>query len=172
MVLTGSMAQTGTGTGLHRRRVLGVIAGFTLGVTTLSGCRRANAEPQPSATPDQLQPLLTDTLELISLYERAIVTQPTLSARLTPLAADHRAHADELTKLISASPAPTPSATQSLPVDASWGRTSADVLAKLRFAEQAGQQSATAVSMLAAADRVLLAASVAACRATHVEALR
>jgi len=80
------------------------------------------------------------------------------AARLSPLAADHRAHAAELTKLISTGSSAAASA------------VAADT--DLRAAEQTAQRNAVAACKVAPGDRVALVGSIAACRATHVEALR
>ena len=153
-----------TGTGHRRRRVLSAAAGLAASATTLGGCGLFDDDPAPPAAPDALQPLLDESLALAAGYDRAIAAQPGLSARLTPLAADHRAHAAELATVIGragpsgAAPAPAGGA--------------ADGVAGLRAAELAAQKSATAAGRQAPADRVMLVASIAACRATHAEALR
>ena len=145
------------GTGHRRRQVLGAAAGLAVSATTLSGCGLFDDDPAPPDAPDALQPLLDESLALATAYDRAIAAQPARSAVLTPLAADHRAHAAELTKVIGrAGPSAAP----------------VTVAADLRAAELAAQKSAAAAVREAPADRVMLIASIAACRATHAEALR
>jgi hypothetical protein len=148
MVLTDRVRTT-------RRRLLG----GGLGVATLAGCGVFRDEPKPPPAPDPLQPVLDEALALAGAYDRVIAAQPALSARLTPLAADHRAHAAELAKLIvTKASAPPPEA--------------ADSVAGLRAAELAAQKTAVAACGAAPADRAGLVGSIAACRATHAEALR
>jgi len=95
-----------------------------------------------------------------------VVSQPGLGARLTPLADDHRAHAGELARLIGATPPPAGAPS------ASAAPGPAGTVADLRKAEQRALKTATAACRAAAADRVMLVGSIAACRATHAEALR
>lgn len=123
-------------------------------LTATAGCDAT--EPSPPPPPDPLLPLLDEALALAGAYDRAIAADPAQSARLTPLAADHRAHAAELAKLITAKPG------------ASIGSAATD----LRTAEQTAQRNAVAACKAAPADRAALVGSIAACRATHVEALR
>jgi hypothetical protein len=155
MVLTGTVLTN------SRRNFLGAL----LGSAALAGCGVFDREPEPTPPPDSFQPLLDEALALAASYDRVIVAQPALAARLTPLAEDHRAHAADLARLIgvavaSAAPsAPAPSA-------------AADTTATLRKAEQAAQKTAAAACKAAPADRAMLAGSIAACRATHAEALR
>jgi hypothetical protein len=139
-------------TGPTRRQLL---IGAAASATALTGC---DAEPSPPPPPDPLQPLLDEALALAAAYDRAIATDPGQSARLSPLAADHRAHAAELTKLISTGSSAAASA------------VAADT--DLRAAEQTAQRNAVAACKVAPGDRVALVGSIAACRATHVEALR
>jgi hypothetical protein len=129
-------------------------------VTALAGC---DAEPSPPPPPDPLQPLLDEALALAAAYDRAIAADPGAGARLTPLAADHRAHAAELTKVIS------PVASAAAPASAPAGD---NTVAGLRTAELAAQRNAVAACRTAPADRAALVGSIAACRATHAEALR
>jgi hypothetical protein len=145
MVLTDAVGQT-------RRRLLGA----SLGVVALAGC---SEKPPPEKKPDPLQPVLDEALALAAAYDREIAADPGRSALLTPLAADHRAHAAELSRLIGAAP----SAPASAPAV-----TGAD----LKAAEQAAQKTAVAACKAATAERAGLVGSIAACRATHVEALR
>ncbi|GID25825.1 hypothetical protein C8E87_4472 [Paractinoplanes brasiliensis] len=163
MVLTGAVRMSITG--YSRRRVLGAVAA---GLTTasLSGCGLFDDEPEPPDPPDPLQPLLDEAVALAASYDRAILAQPGLATRLTPLADDHRAHAAELARLIGE---PPPSAGPSASAAAG---APAETIATLRTAEQAAQKSAVAACLAAPADRTALVGSIAACRATHAEALR
>ncbi|MCU7723754.1 hypothetical protein ODJ79_08525 [Actinoplanes sp. KI2] len=164
-----------SGTGHTRRQLLG--AG--LAVTTLAGCGVFDDKPAPAATPDALQPLLDEALALAAAYDRAAAAQPALSARLTPLAADHRAHAADLAHLIGTSVPPAASTTSAPGATGSTGTTgttgesaAADPFTALRAAEQAAQKTAAAACLAAPPDRAGLVGSIAACRATHAEALR
>lgn len=143
-----------------RRFLLGALAGSA----ALAGCGILDREPDPAPQPDALQPLLDEALALAAAYDRAIVAQPGLAARLTPLAEDHRAHATELARVIGAR---LPSAAPSAPAP-----SAADTTATLRKAEQAAQKTAVAACQAAPPERAALTGSIAACRATHAEALR
>jgi hypothetical protein len=149
--------------GFSRRRVLAVTAGAAV-ATTPAGCGLFDTEPDPPPEPDPLQPVLDEALALVIAYERAAIAQPALATRLTPLAQDHRAHVAELARLIGVeSPSAAPSASAA-PV--------APTLADLRAAERAAQRTATTAAGSARPERSGLVGSVAACRASHVEALR
>jgi hypothetical protein len=154
------------GAGHTRRRMLGVSAGAALGVTALAGCGIFDDGPDHTPPPDALQPVLDEALALAAAYDRAGVAQPGLAQRLTPLAADHRAHATELARVIGKAlpSAPAPGASD--------GAQAPDTLATLRKAEQAALRTATTAAKQAPAARATLVGSIAACRATHAEALR
>jgi hypothetical protein len=130
-----------------------------LAATTLSGCGVFGDKPAPAATPDPLQPLLDEALALAAAYDRAIAASPALRAKLAPLATDHRTHAADLAKLIGTSATPAGPSSESAATD-------------LRAAELAAQKTAVAACLAASADRAGMVGSIAACRATHAEALR
>jgi hypothetical protein len=151
--------------GHSRRRLLGV-TGVTLGVATLAGCGLLGG-PDPDRAADALQPVLGEALTLASEYDRAVVAQPGLAGRLAPLAGDHRAHAAELARVIGVAVPSRP------PQGAAPGADGAAALVKqLRTAELAAQKTAAAACRQAPAARAALVGSIAACRATHAEALR
>ena len=154
-----------TGSGYTRRRVLGGAAGATLSMTAAAGCGLFDDDDTKPKAPDPLQPVLDEALTLAAAYDRAALAQPTLSARLTPLAADHRAHAAELAKLIG-EPLPSGAASPAPASDA------AATVAALRKSEQAAQKTAASACRQTSAARAALVGSIAACRATHAEALR
>ncbi len=164
MVLTDPVRMSEMGH--SRRRLFGAAAGAALGAGALSGCGLFDDDPEPAPAPDPLQPVLDEALALAAAYERAVVAPPGLGARLTPLAADHRAHADELARVIGR---PLPSAPAA---PASSGPRAAETVAGLRRAELAAQKTAAAACRRAPAARAALVGSIAACRATHAEALR
>ncbi len=151
--------------GFTRRRVLGATAGAAVSGTALSGCGLFDVEPEPTPEPDPLQPLLDEALALAAAYDRAAVTQPGLAGRLAPLASDHRAHAAELARVIGTG---APSAAPSTPASPDPGQTLKD----LRAAEQKAQRTAVLSARTVPADRAALVGSIAACRATHAEALK
>ena len=156
MVLTGAVVIRDTG---HTRRQL---LAATVGATALAGCGILDSGPDRPPAPDPLQPVLGEAVALAAAYDRLAGIQPTLARWLGPLAADHRAHAAELARVIgtSAPSAPAP--------DASAGAT----LGQLRAAVQAAQRTAAAACRQTPAARAGLVGSIAACRASHVEALR
>jgi hypothetical protein len=147
-----------------RRRVLGLTAagaGSALAVGGLAGCGLFGHDSTPASGADAVEPLLTEAVALAGAYDKAAAAQPDLATRLKPLAEDHRAHASALAKLIGKD-VPRAAAT---PI-------SGDVLAGLRTAEQTAQRAAVAACKQAPADRAALLGSIAACRASHAEALR
>lgn len=175
MVLTtgvgnGTDAVVRHGGGQTRRRLLATTAGVALAGTAPAGCGLFDDDPVPPP-PDPLQPVLDEALALAAAYDRAVAAQPALAKRLTPLAGDHRAHVDELVRVIgrgmpSSSAAPSASAAVPGAADA------AGTLAALRAAERQAQRTAATAARQAPAERAALVGSVAACRASHAEALR
>jgi hypothetical protein len=161
MVFTGAVRMNQQGP--TRRRVLGMTAASLSGAA-LSGCGLFGHDSGSGSAggADGVQPLLTEAVALAGAYDKAAAAQPGLAARLKPLADDHREHASALAKLLGKS---VPSATA-----ASIG--SGDVLTGLRTAEQTAQRNAVTACKQAPADRAALIGSIAACRATHAEALR
>jgi len=140
------------------------MAGAALALAAPAGCGLFDDGPEPRPEPDPLQPVLDEALALAVAHERAAAAGPSVAARLAPLAQDHRAHAVELARVIgTVSPSAAPSAGAG-PVP--------QTLAELRRAEQAAARTATAAARTAQPERAGLVGSIAACRATHVEALR
>jgi hypothetical protein len=169
MVLTVAVV---TGDNGHtRRRILGVAAGTAVAAAA-SGCGVFDDEPEP-VKPDALQPVLDEALGLAAALDRAALAQPGLATRLTPLAGDHRAHITELSRVIGRPAPPAPAASSGAPGagDPDAGNPAA-LLKQLRAAEQAAQRTATTACRQAPAERAALVGSIAACRATHAEALR
>jgi hypothetical protein len=156
MVLTGVVVITGNG---HTRR--GLLAAAA-GATALAGCGVFDSGPHRPPAPDPLQPVLAEAVALAAAYDRLAAAQPPLARRLGPLAADHRAHAAELARVMgtAAPSAPAPAA------------SAAATIEDLRAAERAAKRTAGTACRQAPADRAALAGSIAACRASHIEALR
>ena len=151
---------------------------------------------------DALGPLYTETQSLISAYDNAIAQAPELVAVLGALREEHRQHLIALASLIGlAAPAvsagpdttgsttappanPTPVDTGSAPPSPDPGTVptftatppargpAADTRTTLSNAEKTAQQHAAAACLAAPAGRVAVLASIAACLATHVAALR
>jgi hypothetical protein len=150
----------------HTRRAVLVATAASLGAATVAGCGIFGNGPEQPSAPDPLQRVLDEAVALAVAYDRAAVNQPELAKRLTPLAADHRAHITELARVIGTSAPSAP---------ASSAAAAGDVVAtlkSLRAAEQAAEKTANTACRQAPAARAALVGSIAACRATHAEALR
>jgi hypothetical protein len=152
-----------------RRGVLagGVAAAVAL-TAGLAGCRDT-PKAQP---PSPILPVREDSLALLAAYDATLRRHPDLADRLKPLREDHHRHVRELDReLGSATPSASGSATVSPSV--SPVPSSADAaLGALTGQEKQAEQRARR-SCLAAPDRyATLFGSIAACRASHVEALR
>ncbi|WFE44427.1 hypothetical protein [Verrucosispora sp. WMMD1129] len=155
---------------LSRRGLLRAGALLALGgaAAPLTGCGLLDRD-EPPPQPDPLTPLLDESRRLAAGLRAAATTHPDLAARLLPLAESHEAHAAELAGLTgvattSATPTAAPSATP--PTDRSAA------LAELRKSERAGREAAIRACAAAPAERAALLGSIAAARATHLEALR
>ncbi len=152
--------------GHSRRKALRLGALLTLGgaVTPLVGCDPFDRDPAP---PDPLAPMIDEALALAAAYRDAATAHPTLADQLTPITEAHAAHAAELARLTETAPpsaTPTPSTTPTLDPDAA--------LTGLREREQAASETAFQACLAAPAERAALLASIAAARASHLEALR
>ncbi|GIF02873.1 hypothetical protein [Actinoplanes siamensis] len=147
--------------GHTRRRVLGA-GGALAGLVTLSGCGIFGDDHEPPAGPDPLRPVLDEALALAAAYDRVVLADQTLSARLTPMSQAHRAHAAELARVIGTT----------LPSAAPTAAGADNTVAGLRTAELAAQKTAAAACKAAPAARAALVGSIAAARASHAEALR
>lgn len=169
---TGRTPSDQGGAGHSRRRLLRAGALVALGGATapLTGCDPFDRDDEPPP-PDALEPLAAEALALEARHRAAAATAPTLAARLTPIADAHRAHADELRRVIGR-PAPSgPSTGPTGPASGAPADAPDAVLAELRRAEQQGHANAAKAGATAPADRAALLGSIAAARATHVEAL-
>ncbi|WP_205776127.1 hypothetical protein [Micromonospora tulbaghiae] len=133
----------------------------------LTGCDLFDRDKEPPE-PDALEPLAAEALALEARYRAAATAAPALAERLTPIADAHRAHAEELRRVIGRS------APSGAPVAAGSASAPAPdaVLTELRRAEQEGRTNAARACAEAPAERAALLGSIAAARATHVEALK
>jgi hypothetical protein len=131
------------------------------GAACATGCGLIDEKPAPPPPPDPLAPLIGEALALSATYRSAAaVSNPGLAARLTAIAADHDAHAREVAQLIAT---PLPSAPPSA--------SATPAVAALRAAETKAHGTAVAACLAASPGRVALVGSIAACRASHLEAL-
>jgi hypothetical protein len=154
--------------GHSRRRVLAGAAGAAA-VAAAGGCGLFDHDSAPKP-PDALQPLLAEALTLAAALDAAALAQPALARRLTPLAADHRAHVAALARVIG-TPAPSaPAAGPSSP--GAPGGEQSTVLKQLRAQAQSAARNAATACGATSAERAALVGSIAACRSTHAEALR
>jgi hypothetical protein len=174
------------GRGTSRRGLLGLGAVAALaGAAGLTGCTwGGSGKPKPSPSPDPLAPVLTGTEALVDLYAATVAARPTLADRLSPLLAEHRAHA---VALRAAMGLPTPSTSGSgtaAPGDpASRGPASgpasavtvpddpAAALAAVAGAERTAQVSAVKDCLASKPEHASLLGSIAASRACHLEVL-
>lgn len=173
---------------LTRRAALAGLGGVGV-LIAVAGCTGHSPVAAPSAKAigsDPLGPLYTETIALISTYDQAMVATPALVPLAGQLREEHRQHAVALAALIgiaapsiSPGPAPsgavppTPGATPAHPVpSASPAAQTGAARAALSTAEKTAQRNAVAACLSAPAGRVAVLASIAACRATHVAALR
>ncbi|WP_207921343.1 hypothetical protein [Micromonospora sp. KC721] len=134
----------------------------------LAGCDLFDGD-EPAPPPDPLESLADESRELAARHRAAIAADPALADRLTPIAEAHAAHATEIRRLIGR-PEPSGATPTGTTPTATPGDRAA-LLAALREAEQRGRQSAAKACVAAPGERAALLGSVAAARATHVEAL-
>jgi hypothetical protein len=105
--------------------------------------------------------VLDASVTLTAAFDRVAAVQPASARRLGPLAADHRAHAAELARMIGTAAPSAPAATPS-----------AATIQDLRTAVRAAWRTADAACRQAPPERAAMLGSIAACRASHIEALR
>ncbi|WP_197698587.1 hypothetical protein [Micromonospora viridifaciens] len=132
----------------------------------LTGCDLFDGDkPKP---PDPLEPLAAESADLAGRYRAAVAAASALADRLTPIADAHQAHADELRRVIGRpAPSGTPAASPTVAATDPDG-----LLAELRQAEQQARTNAAKACAAAPAERAALLGSIAAARATHLEALK
>ncbi|PZF96238.1 hypothetical protein [Micromonospora endophytica] len=134
----------------------------------LTGCGLLDRDDTPK--PDPLDPLRDEALRLAAGLRATAAAHPDLAGRLTPLAESHEAHAAELARVTGAT---SPSGTAAPPATAGTPPTDqAAALTALRQAERTGRDAASTACAAAPADRVALLGSIAAARASHLEALK
>ncbi|WP_203917331.1 hypothetical protein [Rugosimonospora africana] len=164
-----------TRNGRTRRAVLGtVVGGATLAAA--AGCGwlggGGGSDAGARSKPSPLAPALAATLTLIDLYTATMAGQPSLTGKLDPLLADHRAHVTALNAAMApASAAPTGPATGSPSAGAGVPPDPAEALAAVRAAEQAARDSAVRDCLAAQPRYASLLGSIAACRSCHLEVL-
>jgi len=173
MVLTdqvrGGEEQDETPNRVRRRAVLAVSAALAaLAVGAAGGCGLLDREPDEPPPPDPLLPLADEAVRLAAVHRLAATDFPERAATLTPIAEAHDAHARELSRIM-ATPAPSPAASASAGAEAG---TVEDRIEALRVAEKAGYEAAIQACLATPAHRAALVGSIAAARATHLEALK
>jgi hypothetical protein len=151
--------------GVRRRAVLAL--GAALAVGGAGGCGLLDREPDEPPPPDPLRPLADDAVRLAALHRSAAAEFPERAAVLTPIADAHDAHARELARIM-ATPVPSPAAITPGPADG----TVEERVAALRAAEKAAHDAAVQACLRTPGHRAALVGTIAAARATHLEALR
>ncbi|MFU8850575.1 hypothetical protein ACNAW0_06285 [Micromonospora sp. SL1-18] len=132
----------------------------------LAGCDLFDDDKPPA--PDPLEPLAAEAADLSGRYREAIAAASMLTDRLTPIADAHQAHADELRRVIGRpAPSGTPAASPTVTATDPDG-----LLTELRQAEQQARENAAKACAAAPAERAAMLGSIAAARATHLEALK
>ncbi|TCB96209.1 hypothetical protein E0H26_16460 [Micromonospora zingiberis] len=152
--------------------MLRVGAFLALGGATapLTGCDLLDRDEPPP--PDPLAPLLDESLRLAAGLRAAADAHPDLAVRLVPLAETHEAHATELARVTGTATPSQPSPGSTAPPSPGTPAGPATTLTTLRKAERAGRDSAAAACAAAPGERAALLGSIAAARATHLEALK
>jgi len=151
----------------------------TGGALALSACLPGSDGPPPKPDPDLLLRLRAaeQVAALGAAYAAALAAHPGLSARLTPLAAEHRAHGDALrgsSASASGSPAssasgsgtgPGPTATLTVPT------TPEATISWLTALEREHSHRRRAQSLRAGPALARLLASIGGCEAAHAALL-
>ncbi len=147
-----------------------VLTGTAVAIVAATGaCTGQPAAPPP---PDPLRPLLAAALADARLADAVAAAHPSVADAALALAADRRAHADALsTEVLRVTPSPTPPSTTSVPADPSVPPEPAAATGALVDAVRAAQAQAGALVVGLPRHRAGLAASVAACCASHLAVL-
>lgn len=162
VVFTGRVHNNGV-----TRRVVLRAAGVAAVAAPVAGCSWLDDDPAPPPPPDHLAALVSETSALAGEYVKAMTVQPDLTERLTPI---HQAHVAHLAELLRVTGAPPPSGTAIAVITP--GDPADVLLAQLRSFESAARDNAVARCLSAPADRAVLAGTIAAARATHLEVLK
>ncbi|MEU1755261.1 hypothetical protein ABZ436_21755 [Micromonospora matsumotoense] len=148
----------------------GALLAVGVAAVPLTGCALLDRS-RPVPPPDPLEPLADESRALAARHRAAIAADPGLTDRLTPIADAHDAHDAELRRVIGR-PAPSAPAGSTTPGPTSGDGTRNTLLTELRAAEQSGRDNAAKACADAPGDRAALLGSIAAARATHLEALK
>ena len=137
-------------------------------VAPLAGCDPFDRDGDPAPGPDPLARMAEETFALATTYRTVAASHPALAERLTPIGDAHVAHAEELARVARVALPSTAAVTapEAPPEEA------AAALTALRAQETTARDTATRACLEAPAHRAALLASIAAARATHLEALR
>jgi hypothetical protein len=152
---------------IPRRQLLAATAGTAL--VALTGCgiprlsRRSIPEVEAMADADLLRAVAADATGLAARYDTAIGALADQAARLTPIRDAHRDHAAALARLLDGSPHPV---TSTGPAE-----DPAPSLKALAEGEKAAAGRAASAALQVATFHAPLVGTIAACRASHVEAL-
>jgi len=150
-----------------RRQLLAGVA--VVAVAAAGGCTGRAAAPPP---PDPLRPLLAAALADAELAEAVAAAHPSVAGAALALAADRRSHAEAIgAEVLRVTPSPAPASTTSVPADPSVPPEPAAATGALVAAVRAAQTQAGALVAGLPRHRAGLAASVAACCASHVVVL-
>jgi hypothetical protein len=152
---------------IPRRQLLAATAGTA--VAALTGCdiprlsRRSTPKVEAMADADLLRAVAADATGLAARYDVVIGALADQAARLAPIRDAHRDHAAALTRLLDDSPRPATSSGSAV--------DTAPSLKALAESEKAAAGRAATASLQVAAFHAPLVGTIAACRASHVEAL-
>jgi hypothetical protein len=151
--------------GYPRRTVLAAGAAAVMG-----GCALL-AEPGRWEPGGALDAVRADALSLADRYDALIAARPDLASRLTPLRDAHLAHAAARAQELGSVGGPVLPRPSTSTAPAPTTTSGAEALAGLAAAERATADRAAAACMAAPGWRAPLLGSIAACRASHAEAL-
>lgn len=164
---------------------VGSVAAFG-GPVLLSGCALLDRAPVFQPGRNVLDDIREDALALAAQYEALMSARPELADRLAPMRDAHRAHVSVIGQELGRSSAPP--GTSRLPAPRTSGSSAgassagptpsasgppptAGSLVSLVALERAGAEHAAAACLTVPAWRAPLVGAIAACRASHVEAL-
>jgi hypothetical protein len=156
--------------GVPRRQVLrlAAIGSAVAGTALASGCNPLATAVRWHDVPDRIAELRSSAVDLAGRYDRVIDRHPELADLLTPLRDAHRKHVEALDRELG-----QPDRTRPTDTDASAAPSedAAAAVAALRVAETTGVRQATEVCVTGPSWHSGLVGSIAAARASHVEAL-